>query len=177
MYEITSRVDQIELAVGDWIDQLSGYSMSQLLAKPDPSSWSLGQLYMHLIEATQFFIRQAHIAAASDDNTGEDAYVEAVRMFTTDEFPDALLEGPPSNALTLQPTCEEELRKGLEKLKSELSKARDRVRQSEFKGKAKHFGLGYFTAPQWLQFAEMHMRHHLRQKKRLDEFLKHNNIK
>ena len=42
----------------------------------------------------------------------------------------------------------------------------------KYKGKTKHPGLGYFSAEEWLQFAEMHFRHHLRQKKRIDEFLK-----
>ena len=27
-------------------------------------------------------------------------------------------------------------------------------------GKTKHPGLNYFTAKEWLQFAEMHLRHH-----------------
>ena len=41
-----------------------------------------------------------------------------------------------------------------------------------FNGKAKHPGLNYLNASEWLQFADMHMRHHLRQKKRIDDFLR-----
>jgi hypothetical protein len=29
----------------------------------------------------------------------------------------------------------------------------------------------FFNAPEWLQFAEMHMRHHFRQKMRIDDRL------
>jgi hypothetical protein len=39
-------------------------------------------------------------------------------------------------------------------------------------GKSRHPGLGYFNAGEWLRFIEMHMRHHLRQKERIDAFLK-----
>jgi hypothetical protein len=39
---------------------------------------------------------------------------------------------------------------------------------SSGRGKAGHPGLGYFSAAEWLQFAEMHLRHHFRQKERLD---------
>lgn len=46
------------------------------------------------------------------------------------------------------------------------------ISKSPFKGKTKHPGLDYFSAIEWLQFAEMHLRHHLRQKKRIDHFLK-----
>jgi hypothetical protein len=38
-------------------------------------------------------------------------------------------------------------------------------------GKTRHPGLLYFSALEWLRFAEMHMRHHFRQKKRIDEAL------
>jgi hypothetical protein len=39
------------------------------------------------------------------------------------------------------------------------------------KGKTRHPGLLYFSAPEWLQFAEMHLRHHFLQKQRIDAFL------
>jgi len=42
---------------------------------------------------------------------------------------------------------------------------------SDFKGKTKHPGLLYFNAGEWLQFATIHLRHHLRQKKRIDTLL------
>ena len=57
------------------------------------------------------------------------------------------------------------------KLKDELNKAAALVSTRSGKGKTKHPGLHYFTAREWLQFADMHMRHHLRQKKRIEEFL------
>jgi hypothetical protein len=38
-------------------------------------------------------------------------------------------------------------------------------------GKTEHPGFLFFTALEWLRFAEMHMRHHLRQKKRIDDKL------
>jgi hypothetical protein len=42
---------------------------------------------------------------------------------------------------------------------------------ADARGKSKHPGLGYFTAQEWFQYVEMHMRHHLRQKARLDTYL------
>jgi hypothetical protein len=46
------------------------------------------------------------------------------------------------------------------------------ILKSPFHGKTKHPGLGFFNANEWLQFAEMHLRHHLKQKERIEEFLK-----
>ena len=95
-------------------------------------------------------------------------------MFLNNDFPDAILEGPPSNAFTPQPESKDQLLTELLQLKDEMTKAEALIAASQFNGKTKHSGLGYFTASEWMQFAEMHFRHHLRQKKRLDDFLKKN---
>ncbi|HEV9036934.1 MAG TPA: hypothetical protein VGQ51_09945 [Puia sp.] len=47
----------------------------------------------------------------------------------------------------------------------------DRMIQGPATGKTRHPGLHYFNSLEWLQFAEMHMRHHFRQKKRIDACL------
>jgi hypothetical protein len=58
------------------------------------------------------------------------------------------------------------------KLKTEITTIGILISTSQFRGKTKHPGLNYFNANEWFQFAEMHFRHHLRQKKRIEEFLK-----
>ena len=166
----------LDQAVDIWMHELQRYSFSQLIAKPSPNSWSVGQIYIHLIEATHYFIKQIHSCASHNENSDGDAYPAAKSMFNNNDFPDELLDGPPSNAVTPQPESKDQITAGLIKMKEDLKKAAELAHQNQSAGKTKHFGLGYFTAAEWLQFAEMHMRHHLRQKKRLDEFLKLNNI-
>ena len=53
-----------------------------------------------------------------------------------------------------------------------MNNAATQIANSKSKGKTKHPGLNYFNANEWLQFAEMHLRHHLKQEKRIEEFLK-----
>jgi len=64
------------------------------------------------------------------------------------------------------------LKSSLLNVKAEMNRAAILISKSSFKGKTKHPGLHYFSATEWLQFAEMHFRHHLRQKKRIEDFLK-----
>ena len=157
--------------LGFWIEQLDQYDFVQLTVKPFANSWSLGQVYMHLIQATHFFIKQIQVCTSRNDHIDKEAFVDAKAMFQNNEFPDLLLEGPPSNAFTPQPSSKEQLITGLTQLKDEIEMAKDQISKSQFKGKTKHFGLGYFTANEWMQFAEMHFRHHLRQKQRLDDYI------
>jgi hypothetical protein len=73
--------------------------------------------------------------------------------------------------MTPQPTSKEDLKKGMLQLKREGSRLGEMTLASGRTGKTQHPGLRYLNAQEWFQFAEMHMRHHFRQKSRIDAFL------
>ena len=159
-------------AIDDWIHELEHYDLTQLCAKPSPNSWSLGQVYMHLIDDTNYYLEQIKICTSINDNEMEEASVTAKKMFLNNAFPDERIEGAPTNINMPQPLSKEQLTGSLENLKDLLENAEILISKTPFKGKTKHPGLNYFSASEWFQFADMHFRHHLRQKKRIDEFLK-----
>ena len=113
---------------------------------------------------------------SSGDHSHEQALPDGAAMLTNNEFPDTIIEGPDTNTDIPQPNNIEDLKKALAQLKDEISSLALLISNSHYKGKTKHPGLGYFSAHDWLQFADMHFRHHLRQKKRIDEFLRVNQI-
>jgi hypothetical protein len=161
-------------SVDIWIKAVEQNNFDQICTKPSPTSWSLGQVCMHLIEATHYYLEQTNVCLSSNDHVLEEMTPEAKTMFRNNEFPDELIEGPPSNANTPQPESKEELLHSLLKLKEEINRVAILISTSTSKGKTKHPGLHYFNAKEWLQFADMHLRHHVRQKKRIDAFLKNN---
>jgi hypothetical protein len=167
-------IENFKSTIDFWINALQQYEFDQLCAKPSPNSWSLGQVYVHLIENTRFFLEQAKLCLSSNDNESEESSPEAKTMFLNNEFPDVILEGPPSNALTQQPNSKMELLNDLMDLKEEVAIVGNQLLQSDSKGKVKHVGLNYFSAHEWFQFAEIHIRHHLRQKARIDLYLQAN---
>ena len=71
-----------------------------------------------------------------------------------------------------QPNSIEEIRKGLLRIKNLMTELESKIEKSPFKGKTKHPGLHYLNAGEWYQFIEMHFRHHLRQKERIDLYLR-----
>ncbi len=160
-------VEDFNHTIDTWIKELEPYKLEQLCVKPAPDSWSLGQLYMHLIESTHYFIEQIKICLASNENALGEALPQAREMFHNNAFPDILIEGPPSNALTPNPESKKQIELALMDLKEEVRQIETLITHSPFKGKTRHPGLKYFNAGEWLQFAEMHLRHHLRQKDRI----------
>ena len=165
---ITKFTDTIDL----WINALNGFEFDQLLLKPGAESWSLGQLYIHLLNETQYFLSQVELCLQSNEHSSEQMIEKAKNMFRSDEFPDERAKGDPVAANNMQqPVDKSSITTALLRLKKKINLLGKRVLESGYTGKTQHPGLGYFNAEEWFQYAEMHMRHHLRQKRRLEEFL------
>lgn len=169
-------LDDLNRTIDFWATHLEQYSFTQLSAKPSRESWSLGQVYMHLIENAYYYFEQIKTCVSTNANADKEASSVAKKMLLANEFPDELIEGPPENADTPQPLNKEQLVQHIKKIKDEIIHIDKLISSSRYKGKTKHPGLYYFSAAEWLQFTDMHFRHHLRQKSRLDDFLKANNI-
>jgi DinB superfamily len=165
-------IEDFNHTVDIWITALDQYDFEKLSAKPAPGKWSIGQVYMHLISQTDYFIKQAKICASNNDHANEAGSSIAKQLFLRNDFPNELLEGPPSNDHNPQPDSKGQLLRDLIRIKDEFNQAVPVISKSLFKGKTKHPGLNYFNANEWLHCAEMHFRHHLRQKERIDEFIK-----
>ncbi len=168
---MTSPGQNLIAALEIWAKALEDYSYAGIIAKPSPEGWSIGQVYVHLITNTRFFVEQAALCLQSHENSAESYLPQAAKMFANNSFPDLRLEGPASNADTIQPLNKDELKKGLEDVKRVAAEIVNLESTNDSVGKTRHPGLGFFNAREWLQFAEMHLRHHLRQKQRIDRFL------
>ena len=164
-------IENFNQTIDSWIDSLHHYSIDDLTMKPSPTSWSMGQLYKHLISETLYYISRIEICIASNRNSGKEMTNEGKVMLHNNSFPDERLQGGPANENIPQPSSRDGLIEEFLNLRRAMNDAAISMERTTSKGKARHPGLGYFNAADWLQFADMHMRHHLRQKARIDEFL------
>lgn len=164
-------LENFNKTIDTWLSNLEAYSFPALSTQPSPGRWSVGQMYRHLIDDTTFFADQIMASISSDGFASENASPDGIRLLADNAFPDQAIEGAPDNAFIPQPESKEQLTADLVRLKEKMNEVAALIPDSRFKGKAKHPGLGYFSADEWLQFADMHFRHHFRQKKRIDEFL------
>ncbi len=156
--------------IDEWAAHLQSYDLNQILASPPQGGWSIGQLYIHLIDATNYQLEQAKICLSNNENKDKETSPQALPLFLSNEFPDIIIEGPASNKDTSQPAGKEEISAALSGLKRNANEVMTLINSSSFNGKTKHPGLGYFNAAEWFQLSEMHLRHHLRQKRRIDNF-------
>jgi len=163
---------QFNETLSQWIVWLGDYSFTELLRKPRPGAWSLGQMYVHLLRSTEHFVNQAKLAAATRDNNDEPMHENARRMFDHNSFPPMILEGPDNDGNIPQPRSKEEIALRLSRIREEINSETIAAVLSGSGGKTRHPGLLYFSGAEWLQFAEMHLRHHFLQRQRIEDQLK-----
>jgi hypothetical protein len=168
---IDQRLARFNRTIQIWIDAVNDYTLEMLRQPPREGNWSLGQVYMHILDDTEWFVGQMGEALATQKDGDGEMHEDAKRMFANNSFPDILIQGPATNVFIPQPESKEELTRRLVAIKEAVNGLFGEGAQGM--GKTRHPGLLYFSAGEWLQFAEMHMRHHLRQKARIDEALGH----
>jgi hypothetical protein len=162
---------QFNETIENWILWLDDYTLEMLCQKPKPGSWSLGQVYVHITDDTKYFVEQMKASLASSVNWEKGKHENARVMFANNQFPDMMLDGPATDSSIAQPTDKAELLQRLRLIKEEVNSLYLSFDISGSTGKTEHPGLRFFSALEWLQFAEMHMRHHFKQKKRIDDAL------
>jgi DinB superfamily len=164
-------ITNLNATIDRWIAAIDQYTFEEICTQPSAGSWSMGQLYNHLIADTGFFADQIRECMQSTQHADEQPNEQGAAMLAANTFPDIKIEGNPANAEIPQPQSIEQLQLGLQGIRATLNDLFKRTCVQEAQGKSKHPGLGYFTADQWFQFADMHFRHHFRQKQRIDSFL------
>lgn len=153
-----------------WIEGLKNYSVEALQLRPSAGEWSLGQVYQHIIDDTNFFIEQVELCLTCNANSDETMHADARHMFANNSLPAMRLANPNNDINMPQPQSTLTLLQQL----ATIRHATNGLNLHDIEtctSKTRHPGLGYFTALEWLQFADMHMRHHLRQKERIENAL------
>jgi len=166
---------QFEKTARLWLVSLNDYTEEQFARKPE-EPWSIGQVYFHLVVGTERFHLRAcrkcleHRAEVMEGGKTMPGKI----VFLFGSFPPAKIRVPPSDDYTpKQPLSRAEMREGLLKLIETMRTLAPQIAHASPVQKWKHPALGMLNAEEWYRLIEMHFRHHLRQKKRLDKFLAH----
>lgn len=173
--DILSRFDEI---TDHYVRELAKYSMEELQRQPAGNEWSLGQMYLHLAHsALHMQLRHAEQCmepgGASEGTGGK---TEAGRAaFQQGSFPPVRIRVPDGGQYTPpQPVSKEQLAAKLEEARRRMHEIGASLRSAapeRLQRTAAHPAFGGLNAAEWFAMPEMHYRHHLLQKERLDAFL------
>lgn len=165
-------IEKFNETIEIWINELDSFTIDQILVKPDSKSWSLGQLYQHIIDETTWYHEQLEISLVDKENVNKKTSKEANTLLERGSFENKRFQGDPFISENVkQPTSITRLISDLEKLKRDSAKIVDKMQNITYYGKSEHPGIGFLNGFEWLQYSEMHMRHHLKQKRRIEFFI------
>lgn len=158
-------LEAFEFQMTYWEKTLKEISLIQLVEKP-ADGWSMGQLYLHLISDTDWYFDQASLCFGNILNVSESMNEDGAKIFSNNSFPDVRIKNEQGDIS--QPVSISDLEIRFKNLRTKAKEINNKsVKGETIYGKSKHPGFGYFTPLEWLQFAEMHMRHHMKQKSRI----------
>ena len=170
-------IDDFNTTLDIWLKELQNYNYKSLTQKQDASSWSIGQVYMHLINETNWYFEQLECCFSHTNNIEKEMAESAKFIFENNSFAAIKILGDPLISEHVpQPKNLDSIEKELLSLKSKAAKLWLRINSDEPQGKTEHPGIEFLSPSEWLQYSEMHMRHHLKQKKRIVTYLNLNNI-
>jgi len=168
-------IEQFNGTIDIWINELDSNTKHQMSIKPDSKSWSLGQLYQHIIDETTWYNEQIEISLVDKENVNKKTSKEAKTLLERGSFENKRFQGDPFISENVkQPTSITQLKSDLENLKRDSAKIEGKMQNITYYGKSEHPGIGYLNCFEWLQYSEMHMRHHLKQKRRIEFFIHEN---
>jgi hypothetical protein len=154
---------------GIWEKSIEDYDDLSWNAVPSFGGWTLAQVYRHVVDATRTFGFDK-IEKCAERSDGRPSRTWPGRLvFLLGSIPPVRARVPGDGTYAPEPISREDARLALADSKRRMVEIMPLVRAA--RGVATHPALGRLTAEEWYRFLEMHMRHHLRQKKRIDAAL------
>lgn len=172
MRNTAEALQAFEELVGLYLTELDNFDKEQLTRKANDEEWSIGQMYMHLIQSAQFM----HLHNVDQCLAGGEAAVDAMeektemgrKVFEQGSFPPIRIQVPASPHYTpKQPESKEQLIEGLGDVVERMKRTEANLCKKTASKKIVHPGFGALNAKEWFLLIEMHYRHHLLQLKRL----------
>ena len=167
-------LNSFETTVERYVAELNLLNMDELLQKENEEEWSIGQMYMHLIQSALFMqLRNIEHGLAKNEHTVDvDAEKTELgsQVFEAEQFPPVRVKVPASPQYTpLQPESKEQLTQGLQQVVNRMrsTAAVLALEEAATSSKVLHPRLGALNVQEWFHLIEMHYKHHLLQLDRL----------
>lgn len=163
-------LEKFESIATYYINELEKYSLEQFRKKPSEEEWSLGQMYNHLLAASNMQLDAIATCTAESATLDGKKNEMGEQVYKMGAFPPIQIKVPNRPGYTpANPTDKETIQKTLLQLIEKIKELEPKLSSIPNNQKVEHPGLGYLNAVEWFQLIYMHFAHHLRQKERLEQ--------
>ncbi|WP_421926982.1 DinB family protein [Lysinibacillus capsici] len=160
-----------ELTVESYLAELTKLNMDKIHRKLNEEDWSIGQMYVHLIQSAFMHLHNVEQCLAGSESTLNPAKEKTEQgkiVFKLEQFPAVRIKVPASPNYTPQPPeSMEQLVEGLHSVVERMRNTESVLLQVPVSNKILHPTFGALNAQEWFMLIEMHYRHHFLQLYRL----------
>ena len=153
-------------------DELTRYTSEELTHKIDASTWSISQMYDHLLLVSHEYLDEVEACAQVTEQTPQDKTEFGAYIFSHEAFPPIDIRLP--DAMNEDPLQTDEpavLQARMSDLMTRFDALRIIATTTDPTKRTLHPGMGWLNANEWYQLILYHMNHHRRQKSRLEQAL------
>jgi hypothetical protein len=154
-----------------WSEALNVYSEAEITKKGTDNYWSIGQIYLHLINSTiAFHGKQIELCVTTKNEGNSKKNFKGFMVYNIlGKFPPVKIKVQASSDYTPNaPMSKSEVKLGLEEVLRKMKLWKDLL-NNDLGGKTPHPGFGFLNAQEWFALIPMHWQHHLRQKRDRDK--------
>lgn len=160
-----------ELTVERYLAELTKLNMDKLHRKLNEEDWSIGQMYVHLIQSAFMHLHNVEQCLAGSESTLNPAKKKTEQgkiVFKLEQFPAVRIKVPGSPTYTPKPPeSMGHLVEGLHSVVERMRNTESVLHQAPVSHKILHPAFGALNAQEWFLLIEMHYRHHFLQLDRL----------
>lgn len=160
-----------ELTVERYLAELTKLNMDKIHRKLNEEDWSIGQMYVHLIQSAFMHLHNVEQCLADNESTlnpTKEKTEQGKIVFKLEQFPAVRIKVPASPNYTPQPPeSMEHLVEGLHSVVERMRNTESVLLQVPVSNKILHPAFGALNAQEWFMLIEMHYRHHFLQLDRL----------
>lgn len=175
MRDLARSLGELETLSAWWLEELDRYSEEDLKRVPFDGSWTMGQLYQHLVDAVVSFAvpKIDHCLEPGREPATSGKTLVGSLFFLIGGFPPIRVKVPGRRDYApRQPESKDEARLAFAGSMDAARAAAARAAAALPGRKSRHPAFGMLDAAEWVEVMRMHAAHHVRQKRRIDEALR-----
>lgn len=149
--------------------RLDTFSEEIFQQTPPSGSWSFSEVYFHIFDASILALQTIEDCIKGNGKRKPTAFVVKMILFFGSLPPGKKYQAPKRLAERLKKISKTEASELIDQFILQLDDELGNIKKADRSIKTLHPGMGYLNACQWLRFAEIHLKHHFKQLKRIEK--------
>jgi len=166
----TSKVIQsIDKVVDAYEAKLASVDGAEFTQTPPIGGWSYSEVYSHIFDSSLLSLQALQKCLNGDGQLEKTHFSAKAILFFGMLPPGKRYKVPKRLAERVKKIDFETAEQFIDDFGLQLAKITPQLGKLNFKVKVAHPRLGFLNAKQWLRFIEIHLKHHLKQVKRIEK--------